>query len=143
MHRPIWGPIWTGSRPPLRPGAPICRDWASGAWWPRSSPIGCSVGRYADQIGRIDTAAFRAGVKLRVPVWVGNLLLLLGVAVGGLAVWAAYAWTTPLWKGLALIAAGAIWAVAVHSRPTGWWATWSGSGGPTTSWADRRRPGPV
>jgi hypothetical protein len=77
------------------------------------------IGRYADQIGRIDTAAFRAGVKLRVPVWVGNALLLLGVVAGGLAVWAAYAWTTPLWKGLALIAAGAIWTVAVHS-PTHW-----------------------
>ena len=51
------------------------------------------IGRHADQIGRIDTAAFRAGVKLRVPVWVGNLLLFLGVVVGGLAVWAAYAWT--------------------------------------------------
>lgn len=85
----------------------------------RVKPDRLLVGRYADQIGRIDTAAFRAGVKLRVPVWVGNALLLLGAVVGGLAVWAAYACTTPLWKGLALIAAGVIWAVAVHS-PTHW-----------------------
>ena len=63
------------------------------------------IGRYADQIGRIDTAAFRAGVKLKVPVWVGNALLLLGAVVGGLAVWAAYAWTTPLCFP-SLIAAG-------------------------------------
>ena len=86
----------------------------------RVKPDRALIGRYADQIGRIDTAAFRARAwKLRVPVWVGNALLLLSGVVGGLAVWAAYAWTTPLWKGLALIAAGAIWAVAVHS-PTHW-----------------------
>jgi len=35
--------------------------------------------RWAEQIGRIDGKAFRAGVRLRAPVWVGNLLLLIGV----------------------------------------------------------------
>ena len=74
---------------------------------------------HADQIGRIDTKAFRTGVRARVPVWVGNAVLLLGVVVGGLAVGAAFAWETPVWKGLALIAAGVIWSVAVHS-PTHW-----------------------
>jgi hypothetical protein len=85
----------------------------------RVKPDRMLVDRYADQIGRIDTAAFRARVRLRVPVWVGNTMLLLGVVVGGLAVLASFAWTTPLWKGLALIAAGVIWTVAVHS-PTHW-----------------------
>ena len=77
------------------------------------------VDEHAEQIGRIDTAAFRAGVKLRAPVWIGNALLMLGTAVGALAVGAAFVWQTPAWKGLALIAAGVIWSVSVHS-PTHW-----------------------
>ena len=41
------------------------------------------VEAHADQIGRIDTAAFRAGVRLRAPVWVGNLVMVLGIVLGG------------------------------------------------------------
>jgi hypothetical protein len=36
---------------------------------------------WADQIGRIDDRAFRRRVRFRVPVWVGNALLLAGTAV--------------------------------------------------------------
>jgi hypothetical protein len=75
--------------------------------------------REAERVGRIDTAAFRARVRLRVPVWVGIAVLLVGVAVGGLAIWAAFAWRTEAWKGVALVAAGAIWSLCVHS-PTHW-----------------------
>ncbi len=77
------------------------------------------VDEHADQIGRIDTAAFRAGVQLRAPVWVGNALLVAGTIVGVLAVGAAFVWQTSLWKGLALVAAGVIWSVSLHS-PTHW-----------------------
>ena len=77
------------------------------------------VDEHADQIGRIDTAAFRAGVQLRAPVWVGNALLVAGTIVGALAVGAAFVWQTSLWKGLALVAAGVIWSVSLHS-PTHW-----------------------
>ncbi|MGZ8631666.1 MAG: hypothetical protein ACXWZF_11980 [Actinomycetota bacterium] len=77
------------------------------------------VDQHADRIGRIDAAAFRAGVKLRAPVWVGNALLVLGTVVSALAVGAAFVWQTPLWKGLALIGAGVIWSVSLHS-PTHW-----------------------
>jgi len=77
------------------------------------------VGEHADQIGRIDTAAFRAGVRLRTPVWLGNALLVVASIVGALAVGAAVTWQTPVWKGLALVAAGAIWSVSLHS-PTHW-----------------------
>lgn len=77
------------------------------------------VDEHADQIGRIDTAAFRAGVRLRAPVWLGNALLVVGTVVGALAAGAAFAWQTPLWKGLGMIAAGAIWAISVHA-PTHW-----------------------
>ena len=34
------------------------------------------VDRYADQIGRIDATAFRAFARFRMPVWVGNTILL-------------------------------------------------------------------
>jgi hypothetical protein len=81
------------------------------------------IGRHADQIGRIDTKAFRAGVRLRVPVWVGNTILLLGVAAGGAALAFAFVWTTPVWKGLALVGAGLLWALALHS-PTHWFVGW-------------------
>ena len=77
------------------------------------------IDEHADQIGRIDTAAFRAGVRLRAPVWLGNALLVAGTMVGALAVGAAFVWQTPLWKGLALVAAGVIWSVSLHS-PTHW-----------------------
>lgn len=79
------------------------------------------IDEHAEQIGRIDTAAFRAGVKLRAPVWVGNTLLMLGTAAGAVAVGAAFVWQTPIWKGLALIAPGVIWSVSVHS-PAHWLA---------------------
>ncbi|HEX2025554.1 MAG TPA: hypothetical protein VHH92_04070 [Actinomycetota bacterium] len=36
---------------------------------------------WADQVGRIDRTAFERAVRIRVPVWVGNLLLLVGTAV--------------------------------------------------------------
>jgi hypothetical protein len=77
------------------------------------------VDEHAAQIGRIDTAAFRSRVRLRVPVWVGNALLSAGTVTGALAVVAAYLWQSPLWKGLALVAAGLIWSLCVHS-PTHW-----------------------
>ncbi len=81
------------------------------------------IAAHADQIGRIDTAAFRARVRLRVPVWLGNLALVLAVVAGGIAVWAAFAWKDPLWKGLALVAAGGIWSLGLHS-PTHWFVGW-------------------
>jgi hypothetical protein len=73
----------------------------------------------ADRIGRIDTAAFRARVRLRVPVWVGNLLLVAGIAAGGVAVWVAFAADGAVVKGLALIVAAGLWSVCVHG-PAHW-----------------------
>jgi len=78
----------------------------------------------ADQAGRIDTAAFRARVRLRTKVWVGTVVLLALVAAGVVAIVLAATWTGT-WAGLALIAAGVAWSVGVHS-PThqafGWLA---------------------
>ncbi|HEX6845215.1 MAG TPA: hypothetical protein VF235_08890 [Actinomycetota bacterium] len=80
------------------------------------------VGTHADQIGRIDTAVFRARVRLRVPVWAGNALLLAGIVVGAAAVVVA-ARTEDAVAGIALLAAAGIWALAVHS-PTHWVVGW-------------------
>jgi hypothetical protein len=80
------------------------------------------IGAHADTIGRIDTAAFRARVRVRVPVWVGNALLLLGVVVGAAAIVVA-ARTEDVVAGLALLAAAGIWALSVHS-PTHWFVGW-------------------
>lgn len=98
------------------------RDLAALGFWKLVKQVKLDralVAAHADQIGRIDGAAFRAGVSLRAPVWVGNGVLMLGTAVGAVAVGAAFVWQTQLWKGLALVAAGAIWSVSVHS-PTHW-----------------------
>ena len=97
-------------------------DLRSVGFWPLVARVKLDrllIERYADQIGRIDTKAFRAAVRIRAPVWVGNGLLVLGMFVGAALVEVAFVWQSPLWKGLALIAAGAVWSVAVHA-PTHW-----------------------
>ncbi len=79
---------------------------------------------HADQVGRIDQAAFRARVRARVPVWVGTLLLGGVIAVGVIAIVLAARWTGTA-AGLALVAAAVSWSIGVHS-PThmafGWFA---------------------
>jgi hypothetical protein len=69
---------------------------------------------WADAAGEIDRRAFEAGVKLRVPVWVGNLLLVAGTALGAVAVGVAFSASSDVVVGLALIAAGGIWSVSLH-----------------------------
>jgi hypothetical protein len=73
-----------------------------------------AVARYGEQIGRIDTKAFRRGVPRRFPVWVGNVGLFAGVLAGVAAVLVALRVSSSSLKGLALVAAGGIWAVSVH-----------------------------
>jgi hypothetical protein len=86
------------------------------------------IERYAEQVGRIDTKAFRARVRLRIPVWAGNALLLGEAAVGVMAVILAMrnANANPgqppdveLFSALALLLAAGTWAIGLHS-PTHW-----------------------
>jgi hypothetical protein len=86
------------------------------------------IDRYAEQVGRIDAKAFRAGVRLRIPVWAGNALLLGGAAVGAVAVILAVRTananpgqpaTVELFSGLALLLAAGTWACGLES-PTHW-----------------------
>lgn len=77
----------------------------------------------ADRVGRIDQAAFRAGVKIRVPIWAGTTLLVVGVAFGALCLWFAHqlpsmtlaSYDPQVVAGVACLLAGAVWDVAVHT----------------------------
>jgi hypothetical protein len=64
--------------------------------------------------GRIDRKAFEARVRLRVPVWAGNLVLGIGTIAGGVAVWLATRTTSEVTAGLALVFAGGVWSVTWH-----------------------------
>jgi hypothetical protein len=85
----------------------------------RVKPDRLLVGRYADQIGRIDTAAFHLGVKRRAPVWVGNASLLIATLAGLAAAIAAHAVSSTTLAGFLLLGAGSVWTVSLHS-PTHW-----------------------
>src|SRR6478672_6941825 len=67
------------------------------------------VDRYANQIGRTGTAAFRVGVKRRVPVWVGNALLSVATLAGLAAAIAAQYVSSSTVAGLLLLGAGIVW----------------------------------
>jgi len=74
---------------------------------------------WAEQAGRIDRKAFEAQVRPRFPVWVGNLVMLLGAALGSFAVGVAIGTNDGTVAGLTLVFAGLAWSVALHS-PTHW-----------------------
>jgi hypothetical protein len=80
------------------------------------------IDRYADQVGRIDTMAFEARFRIRVPVWFGNSLLVAVVAVGVYAAWIAFlagpissSEPYPPTAGKALVVAALAWMVGFHS----------------------------
>ena len=70
--------------------------------------------RWADAAGRIDRAAFEAGVRFRLPVWLGNGLLALGTLAGALAVVLALATRSPVSAGVWLLVAAGVWSVTLH-----------------------------
>jgi hypothetical protein len=82
-----------------------------------------AIERHADQAGRIDAKAFETAVRLRIPVWVGNaiLLVVLGVGITAMTLASTGSWVAqdPFWVGLLLVVAGGAWAVAFHS-PVHW-----------------------
>lgn len=79
-----------------------------------------AIERHADQVGRIDSKAFRAAPLVRLPVWLGLLLMMAAVAVGVLAIVVAVgAGANPepdeVTAGVALVVAGGAWAAGLHS----------------------------
>lgn len=69
---------------------------------------------WAEQAGRIDRKAFERGVRFRVPVWFGNIVLAVGVAAGAVAVAIALLAESETLSGLALVFAALDWSVAFH-----------------------------
>ena len=69
---------------------------------------------WAEQAGRIDRKAFEALTSLRLPVWFGNAVLVVGTLVGAGAV--AFALTTESEElaGLALVFAALLWSATFH-----------------------------
>lgn len=77
------------------------------------------IARYADRIGRVDAAAFKRWARFRLPVRVGNSLLLAAAVAALAAAISATAVASAVWAGMLLIGAGAVWSVALHC-PTHW-----------------------
>ena len=69
---------------------------------------------WAGQAGRIDRKAFEARVRFRVPVWFGNLVLLVGILVGAAAVAFALVTDSDELAGLALLFAALDWSATFH-----------------------------
>ncbi|HET9672351.1 MAG TPA: hypothetical protein VFQ40_05825 [Actinomycetota bacterium] len=74
-----------------------------------------AVERHADQVGRIDAKAFARAPLVRLPVWVGLVLMVLAVAAGAGAVTVALDAGGPTTSGVALVAAAGLWAAGLHS----------------------------
>jgi hypothetical protein len=72
-------------------------------------------GHWAEQLGRIDRARFERATRIRLPVWFGNLVSLVGIAAGAVAAVIAIDADDPVVAGLALVASAGIWTVAVHA----------------------------
>jgi hypothetical protein len=81
---------------------------------------------WADVAGRIDAAAFAHAVRWRFPIWLGNVVLVTGTALGAFAVVVALEAEDDVVAGIALVLAAGIWAVSVHGLAH--WAVGRASG---------------
>jgi hypothetical protein len=69
---------------------------------------------WAEQVGRIDRKLFELRRRFRLPVWLGNLILLAGTAIGAGAIVLSTRLDDEVLAGLALVASAGILAVSVH-----------------------------
>ena len=74
---------------------------------------------WAGPAGRIDRRAFETGVRFRLPVWFGNLVLVLAIAAGVAAVGIAVTTDSPELAGWALVFAALDWSASLHT-PAHW-----------------------
>jgi hypothetical protein len=74
---------------------------------------------WAGPAGRIDRRAFETGVRFRLPVWFGNLVLVLGIAAGAVGVGIALTTDSPELAGWALVFAALDWSASFHA-PAHW-----------------------
>lgn len=69
---------------------------------------------WAEDAGRIDRKAFEARVRLRFPVWFGNLALLAGTLAGAASMVVALRTNYKTTAGIELIVAAVAWSVSLH-----------------------------
>lgn len=69
---------------------------------------------WAEEAGRIDRKAFEAGVKVRFPVWFGNLVLLIGTLAGAASIAVALRTSDETVAGIELVVAAVLWSVSLH-----------------------------
>jgi hypothetical protein len=74
-----------------------------------------AIERHADQVGRIDAKAFARAPLVRVPAWVGLVLMVLAVAAGTGAVIVALGADDRTTSGVALVVAAGLWSAGLHS----------------------------
>jgi hypothetical protein len=74
---------------------------------------------WAEQAGRIDRKVFEARALVRMPVWFGNGVLLVGTLAGAVAVAIALTTESRGLAGLALLFAALDWSATFHA-PTHW-----------------------
>ncbi len=74
---------------------------------------------WAERAGRIDRRAFETGIRFRLPVWFGNLVLVMAIAAGGAAVTVALTTDSPELAGWALVFAALDWSASFHA-PAHW-----------------------
>jgi hypothetical protein len=90
--------------------------WALGFWRllakVKTDPV--LAHHWAEHAGRIDRKAFEARARLRVPVWVGNGVLAVGMLLGAAAVAVALTTDSGTVAGLALVFAALDWSVSFH-----------------------------
>ena len=70
---------------------------------------------WAEQAGRIDRKAFERGIRFRLPLWFGNLVVALGIGAGAAAVAIAVSTDSPELAGWALVFAALDWSASFHS----------------------------
>jgi hypothetical protein len=80
----------------------------------RIKPDAALSEHWAEQAGRIDSKAFALAVRWRVPVWLGNAVLVLATGAGAVAVVVALRAEDDVVAGVALVLAAGIWSVSVH-----------------------------
>lgn len=70
---------------------------------------------WAEQLGTIERIRFERSHRIRLPVWFGNLVSLIGIGLGAAAAVVAVDADDPTVAGVALVASAGIWTVAVHA----------------------------
>jgi hypothetical protein len=84
-------------------------------FWPAVRAVKSEPGlidQFSDRIGAIDRAAFNGWARLVVPIWIGTILAIVGVLVGGSIVSASA--VVPQWNGIVFLAGTGVLIGTTH-----------------------------